>query len=169
MERSQSLSIPGVQGWISAPTTYTMTYLNGQQTYTEPFTCIVGSPEWVATAGATIADVMGKLDAVLAAIPVIGPAVAGLVSIGSAWYGYASLNPDGSVTLEFASHYVGTKAGGVDVTAWPVPGVPPNTWFGILNDLRSGIHMLDGGFSAMDVPGAAQVNPKPVNGSSRQG
>jgi hypothetical protein len=52
--------------------------------------------------------------------------------------------PTRSVTLLFAQHYAGTKAGGVDVTAWPLPGVDPNVWSPAVNGLMAAIQGLRG-------------------------
>jgi hypothetical protein len=64
------------------------------------------------------------------------------MEVGAHWYSAASLNSDGSLTLQFAYHYCGTKAGGIDLTASPVPGVDPKRWFSVVNNLMRGIKSL---------------------------
>jgi hypothetical protein len=133
--RGISMLPAGVSVAVSRPTRYTMTYLNGPRTYTEPFAMITCSREYVATVGTAVSSVIGSLNA----IPVVGQALSAIAGFGAAWYGHASLNPDGSITLLFAQHYAGTKAGGIDVTAWPLPGVDPNVWGHAVQGLMAAI------------------------------
>jgi hypothetical protein len=171
MNSLPSINIPGMQMWTTPPVTHTITYITGPRTYTEPFVCMQCPSAWVETVGGSIAGVMAELDSVLSAIPVVGSAIAGLVNLSTAWYGYASLNSDGSVTLEFAQHYAGTKAGGVDLTAWPVPGVDPNAWAAVLNALRAAAQEFNrirsGSFQSASVEErpAFAVTPKMIEGS----
>ncbi len=131
--------IPGVTGTISPPTTYTMHYLNGPFTYTERFAVLNVSPAYVATIGGGIEAVIGGIAAAVAAIPFVGPALAGIVEFGFHWYASSALNPDGSATFLFAYHFAGTRAGGIDLTASPLPGVPPAAWNALINTLQQGL------------------------------
>lgn len=132
--------IPGVSGKVTAPITYTMQYFDGRRTYQEPFALINCSPAYVASVGGQVAAAIGSLNT----IPVVGNALSFIIGAGASWYGAASLNADGSVTFMFSYHYCGTKAGGVDLTAWPLPGVAPNTWNATVNALISAINAVNG-------------------------
>lgn len=132
----------GVRGWVSAPYTYSMTYLNGVYTYTEPFACLDLNQAYVFAAGAALEAAVGQLCSAVTAIPYVGPALAGIIELGFHWYASASLNPDGSLTLLFSYHYCGTKAGGIDLTASPLPGVNGEYWDRLVNSMISGIKGL---------------------------
>jgi hypothetical protein len=163
--------VPGVTGWVSQPTTYTMHYLNGNGTYTERFAVIQCDAHYVAAMGGALAPVLHAVSGALAAIPAVGNVLAGILQFGAKWYGRASLNPDGSCTFEFAYHYAGTKAGGIDLTAVPIPGVNPNFWNGAVDTLMHGISMLnqmsDVAIAAMEAPVefAVEVTPVQVEGN----
>ncbi len=135
----------GISAWVSAPITYQVKYLDFEtRTYTETFACIQCSKEYVEKAGNTLAKALETLTSQIEKIPYVGSVLAAIVDFGALWYAYASLNSDGSVTFQFAYHYCGTKAGGIDLTAVPLPGVKPDTWNGIVNNLTSGIRMISG-------------------------
>ena len=132
----------GVSAHVSAPTTYQMQYVNGTNSYTEQFVVIQFGPAYVAAAGASLAGAVHSVALSLQAVPVLGQALGALVELAAAWYGAQSLESDGSVKLELAYHYAGTKAGGVDLTAWPVPGVDYRLWQGMVNGLINGIQHM---------------------------
>lgn len=128
---------PGVSVSASGPSQYTINYLNGPRTYTERFALIRFEAGYVAAAGGSVAGAIHAAAGALAAIPVVGAALGGLLELAASWYGAASVDPDGSVTVLLAYHYCGTRAGGVDLTAWPVPGVPSDRWEGVVNGFLS--------------------------------
>jgi hypothetical protein len=132
----------GVSISLSAPTTYSMTYLSATFpftqtiTYTETFALVRLDQSYVAAAGGAIGAAVDAVSAWLLTVPVVGAAISGLLQYAAEYYSTASLNPDGSVTLQLAYHYCGTKAGGVDVTATPYPGVPTDQWQGVVNGVQ---------------------------------
>jgi hypothetical protein len=133
----------GYRGWVTGPQSYTMTYLNGQRSYTEPFACILIPPPVVQQVEGAINAAVTEVCADLASfdpggIPV-GPALGAVIELGTQWYEHASQNPDGSITLCFADHFAGTQAGGIDLTAWPLPGVDGGAWAGAVSGLMRAI------------------------------
>jgi len=52
--------IPGITGYISAPCTYTVNYLNGSQTYTEKFAVINIGSQYTGAASKEIDVIMWK-------------------------------------------------------------------------------------------------------------
>lgn len=129
----------GVSAHVSAPTSYSIGYINGTNTYKEEFVVIQFGSAYVAAAGASIAGAVHSLALSMQAIPLLGQALGGLIELAASWYTAQSLEPDGSVKLQLAYHYAGTKAGGVDLTAWPLPGVDYRLWQGMVNGLINGI------------------------------
>jgi hypothetical protein len=127
----------GISISVSAPTTYQMQYANGSQTYTETFALVRLDQTYVNALGGAIAAAVNAAAAWLATIPAVGDAVAGFLELAASYYSAESLNPDGSVTVMLADHYCGTKAGGVDLTAWPVPGVNATQWDGVVRGVQS--------------------------------
>lgn len=129
----------GVSGRVTGPIKYTMNYFNGPFTYRESFAEITCSAGYVNAMGGGVQAVIAGLNA----IPYVGPALSAIASFGAHWYGNASRNPDGSITFFFAYHYAGTKAGGIDLTAWPIPGVDASHWQGVVNGLITAIRTLN--------------------------
>jgi len=129
----------GVSAYVTAPTSYSMQYVNGKNTYKEEFVVIQFGSAYVAAAGASLAGAVHSLALAMQAVPLVGQAVGALVELAAGWYASQSLEPDGSVKLELAYHYAGTKAGGADLTAWPLPGVDYRLWQGMVNGLINGI------------------------------
>jgi len=132
----------GVSARVTPPVKYTVNYFNGPQAYTEPFVLVTCSKEYVIAAGASLEATLAQVSAAVSTIPGVGAAIASIVQLGYHWYAGASLNSDGSVNFQFAYHYCGTKAGGIDLTATPLPGVDPRLWFGIVNGLIRGLKTL---------------------------
>jgi hypothetical protein len=128
---------PGVTLNRSNPTTYTM-YYPLPQSYTETFALLRLDRAYVAAAGGGVAAAVHTAAGWLAAIPAVGPAVGGLLELAAGYYSAESLNADGSVTVQIAYHYCGTKAGGVDPTA--IWGVDANQWFATVNGLLGAAH-----------------------------
>lgn len=129
----------GVSASVSAPTKYSMHYVNGTNSYTEEFVVVQFGSAYVASAGASLAGAVHGLALSMQAVPLVGQALGAFVELAAAWYASQSLEPDGSVKLELAYHYAGTKAGGADLTAWPLPGVDYRLWQGMVNGLINGI------------------------------
>jgi hypothetical protein len=129
----QPTAVDGISIGSSGLTTYTIQYFNGARTYTERFALIRFEPFYVAAAGGSVAAAINAAAGALATIPVVGEALGGLLELAASWYGGASVDADGSLTVQLAYHYCGTKAGGVDLTAQPVPGVNSNQWAGTVN------------------------------------
>jgi hypothetical protein len=128
----------GVSVSLSGWTTYQMNYLNGARTYNEVFALVRLEQAYVAAAGGAIGAAVNTVAAWLTAVvPVFGPAIAGLLELAAGYYSVASLNPDGSVTVMLADHYCGTKAGGLDVTATPYPGMRTDTWEGVVRGVQA--------------------------------
>jgi len=119
---------PGVRLSATQPCDYEMSYADGTRRYREPFAILGLSAAYVAAVGGGVAAVVHQAAGAVAAIPVAGPALAGFLELAVAWYSAASLEPDGSLNVLVAQHYCGTKAGGMDLTAWPIPGVDPGAW-----------------------------------------
>ncbi len=90
----------------------------------------------------------------MAGVPVVGPALAGFLELAVSWYSVASVEPDGSLNILMAPHFCGTKAGGVDLTAWPLPGIDPGAWGRVVTGLRragwmaEATDLFEGGVSA---------------------
>ena len=128
--------LPGVDLGYSDPTTYTMTYANGQQTYTEVFALLTASPQYMAAVNAEVQALLLQLSAQAVEVPPpFGEVIAGLIEIGGNWLWQQQLNPDGGLTLQLAHHYCGTRFAGVDVTAWPWPNIGWQVWNPIVDGL----------------------------------
>lgn len=129
---------PGISAAVSDPKTYTLKYPTPPflRTYTEQFALVTCSPQYVAAAGASVQAVVGELAIALGAVPLVGSALAAIVEFGVYWYGHASLNQDGSLTLQFAYHQCGTKAGAIDITYL---GVNADAWTQVVNALLNGM------------------------------
>lgn len=128
--------LPGVQLWASQPVTYEVSYIDGTRRYTESFAVLSLSREYVASISASVAALVHQVAGAVATIPVAGPALAGFLELAVAWYSGASIEADGSLNILMAPHFCGTKAGGIDLTAWPVPGVDPGAWGHVVAGLR---------------------------------
>lgn len=132
--------IPGVRASVTAPYTYEMTYLDGKRTYRDPFLLLRVSKEIVNDVQSVIDEMINSMCSQLESAPPVygipvGQILAFAMKAGNYWYKYASRESDGSIVLQFAQHYVGTKAGGVDITAGfgPIGIVDPNAWQRTLN------------------------------------
>ena len=138
--------IPGISGYISAPCTYTVNYLNGSRTYTEKFAVInIGSQYTGAASKEMDVIIDDAADALASAAGSVtgglGLALGPLADIALHWIKDQIFNPDGSVTLTLAYHNIGTKNFGIDPTFWP-GGLDPNFWCGIVNSVSSALSML---------------------------
>jgi hypothetical protein len=139
--------INGVSYNVTAPVKYSMQYAFEKVVYNEPFVIIDFSKaaaqqyldtfdNWVhgisaffLGTGATGAAATFGISAGVCA------AIAGIVEFaGNAIKGWA-INDDGSVSLCLSYHYAGTRKGGMDLTAVPLPGLDPNEWYRIVNSL----------------------------------
>lgn len=154
--------IPGLSGFTSNPVNYTMRYANPLPPfyqdidYRERFAVLNISSGYVNAAGgvidkiinAAISDVeaaasggavatSGAAAIPAAALTVLAEVLRALYNWGSSWFKKVVLNSDGSLTIEIAYHYCGVPAGGLDLTAWPLPGVPTATWTQVVNNLMN--------------------------------
>lgn len=137
----------GVNFTVTGPVKYKVTYFNGQFEYTEPFvildfskqivdgylqqadTWVHGVATFFAGAGNTgAAATLGISAAVCNTIAVI-------IEVGYGTLKNWVINSDGSVSLAVAYHYAGTRNAGIDLTATPIPGVDPNDWYAVVNQL----------------------------------
>jgi hypothetical protein len=138
--------IPGITGYISAPCTYTVNYLNGSQTYTEKFAVINIGSQYTGAASKEIDVIIVEASAALASAAGsvtggLGLALGPLADIALHWIKDQIFNPDGSVTLTLAYHNIGTKNFGIDPTFWP-GGLDPNYWCGVVNSVSSALSVL---------------------------
>lgn len=137
----------GVTLELTPPSTYEVGYLNGSQTYTEPFviinftkaaadhelagfrTLIDGMAAFFTTAG-----VSGAAGTALVSVPV-GLMLSLITKIAGPLLEKKlfQTNPDGSISQFMAYHYWGNSNEGIDPTAWPIPGVDPQLWFNNVN------------------------------------
>ncbi|GAB3428221.1 hypothetical protein NX773_06080 [Massilia solisilvae] len=152
--------VKGVTVWVSAPLKYDMTYFNGRQTYTEQFLCIKCASGYVQVAQGAIDQVVASVAKSLSSLPPVpvagfpvpvGQLLAEALKFVVGYYENASKEADGSVILELAPHYVGTKAGGLDITAWPFPGVDPATWRSVLSSARNALTSVQGTMRLADM------------------
>jgi hypothetical protein len=147
METQQSVKVT-----VTRPHSYVVDYLNGQQTYVEPFVIVNFSKVFVdehlasfnstldgliaafsATGGASLVASLGVAAAIAAAVAAILKLVQ---TVGVNIAKLIFLNPDGTLSLYMAYHYIGTgSSSGVDPTAWPIPGIDPDSWSDNVNNL----------------------------------
>jgi hypothetical protein len=130
----------GVSVSVTGPVTYTMyypIYPISPHTFTESFVYVVLDSSYVSAADDAIDGAVDAVAAWLSTLPTIGDAAAGFLELAARYYTSDSQNPDGSVTVMLAQHYVGTKAGGMDITAVPLPGVNADSWAAVLNGVRA--------------------------------
>lgn len=121
--------------------------MDGQRTYVEPFVIIKFNKAavdanlkpfdtlvdgLVAFFGTTAA---GGAAASMGITVAVGTILALVTKVGGALIKSSIIDSDGTMTQYIAYHYFGGSSSGVDPTAWPIPGVDPNTWFGHVNDL----------------------------------
>lgn len=138
---------PGVSYTVTAPVQYTMNYFNGSFTYNEPFVIFDFSKEvvdkyllaadtWVHGVSAFFLNTgTGGAAVTLGLSAAVCSAVAAITEVAyNAIKGWV-LNRDGSVSLCISYHYAGTRNGGIDLTATPIPGFDPNHWNKIVNGL----------------------------------
>jgi hypothetical protein len=137
----------GVTVAVSVPTTYTMHYLNGSFTYTEPFvvthfpkdvvdrelgpydTLINGAAAFFANTGSTGAAATFGISAGLAAI------IALAIKVIGGLLRNLQLDADGGFTYMLAYHYSGNSSWGIDPTATPIPGANPTEWCQNVNNV----------------------------------
>ncbi len=132
--------IDGFSGYVSKPYKYTMSYLNGDQTYTEKFAVLKIEKEHIKSTTDTIDAIINSVCAAITAggSAVAGPlgiALGGLASVAFQWLKGRIFNADGSITLYLAYHYIGTESGlAFDPTFWP-GGMEPIVWKGIVDSV----------------------------------
>jgi len=132
---------------LTPPSKYEVWYANGKQEYTEPFIILKFSKEaadreldqmdsiieglitFFSWAGKSTGEVTGGISIVVA------ETLNWLLRIGGGFIEDKYLKPDanGGITIYMAYHYWGNSKEGLDFTAWPIPGVPPEHWHGYIN------------------------------------
>lgn len=137
----------GVTLELTPPSTYEVVYINGVQTYTEPFVIInftkVAADQELKgfrtlidgmAAFFTSAGVAGAGPTAMVSVPV-GLALSLIIKIAGPLMEQKlfQINPDGSISQYMAYHYWGNSYEGIDPTAWPIPGVDPQLWFNNVN------------------------------------
>lgn len=133
---------PGLKIWATPPTAYEMHYFNGTFSYNEPFVAMRAPPSAIGGYLAAYDAAFAAIAAACAAVPVIGPGLAFCVEVGAQWFKGANLDPDGGITFFAARHYIGTNACGVDLTASPIPGIPPQAWVPAVDGMISAARAL---------------------------
>jgi hypothetical protein len=138
--------IPGISGYVSKPTTYTVNYLNGSQTYTEKFAVINIGAQYTGNASKQIDVIIDEVSVYLgtvagAATGGFGVALGPLANVALHWIKDQVFNSDGSLTIILAYHNIGTKNMGIDPTFWP-GGLDPNFWNGIVNSISVALSMF---------------------------
>jgi len=132
--------IEGFTGYVSKPHKYTMSYLNGDQTYTEKFAVLKIEKKHIKDASETIDTIINGVCAALATggTAIAGPlgaALGGVANVAFQWLKGKIFNADGSITLYLAYHYIGTESGlAFDPTFWP-GGMEPIVWRGIVDSV----------------------------------
>lgn len=155
----------GLKLSVTPPHTYTMYYADGPQTYNEHFVKLHANKEWANQVTFAYDAIFVTVSGACATIPFVGPALAFAVQIGANWFKNANLNSDGSLDFYAAYHYIGTNVGGIDVTAWPIPGTPPEAWQFAVNGLMQGVRfasptLAGGAFNASHQFRLASVGQK---------
>lgn len=134
---------PGISGYVSAPTTYSVLYPGTGQTisYTEAF-AVLQAEKWLMD------QLNGAIDGFLATLVATGPlsdAVGGLIEIVKDAAKWFLLNDDGSLKILLAYHYAGAGKLAIDPTAWGLfaPNISPSVWDPIVNGIQAGINVLN--------------------------
>jgi len=127
---------------LHPPIQYTMQYLDGAVTYKEPFVLMKVGKNSAAAGLAAYDAIFAAIAGACYPIPYVGPALTFLVEAGAHWFKHVNLDPDGGITFAASYHYVGTLSAGIDLTAWPLPGIPPDTWSFCVNNLIAGVRVL---------------------------
>lgn len=136
-----SLLPKGVMMYVAEEQLYEMNYLNGSQIYREPFVVIKFAKEHVDTAKGGLNAALGTLGTALAETG-IGPAIIAVAGFAANMWIDSNCNEDGSADVYLAKHYAGTRQAGIDVTAYPIPGVPTMLWEGAIEALIHGVNEL---------------------------
>lgn len=133
-----SLLPKGVVMYVVEEQLYEMYYLNGSQIYREPFVVIKFGKEHVDTAKGGLNAALGTIGTALAET-VIGPAIIAVAGFAANMWVDSNCNEDGSADIYLAKHYAGTRQTGIDVTAFPLPGVPTMLWDSAIEALIQGV------------------------------
>ncbi|KIX22513.1 hypothetical protein SY27_01345 [Flavobacterium sp. 316] len=156
MENKENLNdiIKGLTGYVSKPFKYTVSYFNGEQTYTEKFVVLTIGKEFTGNTSKGLDVIIDQVSTALGAA--VGTATGGLglalgplTNIALHWIKDQIFNADGTITIMLANHYIGTKNGGIDPTFWP-GGLETAHWEGIVNSIMVALNALGSKFDGKE-------------------